>query len=147
MPHSACVLPLLSSKHACANLTDLLKRPPLILVRASPLFSSVTLPLIAPAFISMAHPFTLSFDDLVIASFVSRLGSSTLPIVIFSSQAWRHTRNQCHRNLDDCHNWVGVLLAPCLWDASHSFYKVVAVQIGESHALKVQKERLRLCHR
>jgi putrescine transport system permease protein len=28
--------------------------------------------------------FTLSFDDLVIASFVSGPGSSTLPIVIFS---------------------------------------------------------------
>ena len=29
--------------------------------------------------------FTLSFDDLVITSFVSGPGSSTLPIVIFSS--------------------------------------------------------------
>ena len=48
-------------------------------------FLSVTLPLIAPAIISAwLLTFTLSFDDLVIASFVSGPGSSTLPIVIFS---------------------------------------------------------------
>ena len=48
-------------------------------------FFSVTLPLIAPAIISAwLLTFTLSFDDLVIASFVSGPGSSTLPIVIFS---------------------------------------------------------------
>ena len=49
------------------------------------IFFSVTLPLIAPAIISAwLLTFTLSFDDLVIASFVSGPGSSTLPIVIFS---------------------------------------------------------------
>ena len=32
----------------------------------------------------MALAFTLSFDDLVIASFVSGPGSSTLPILVFS---------------------------------------------------------------
>ena len=48
-------------------------------------FLSVTLPLIAPAIVSAwLLTFTLSFDDLVIASFVSGPGSSTLPIVIFS---------------------------------------------------------------
>lgn len=48
-------------------------------------FFSVTLPLIMPAIISAwLLTFTLSFDDLVIASFVSGPGSSTLPIVIFS---------------------------------------------------------------
>ena len=49
------------------------------------IFLSVTLPLIAPAILSAwLLTFTLSFDDLVIASFVSGPGSSTLPIVIFS---------------------------------------------------------------
>ena len=48
-------------------------------------FFAITLPLIAP---SMAAgwllAFTLSLDDLVIASFVSGPGASTLPMVIFS---------------------------------------------------------------
>jgi putrescine transport system permease protein len=45
----------------------------------------VTLPLIAPALISgWLLSFTLSLDDLVIASFVSGPGNSTLPMVIFS---------------------------------------------------------------
>ncbi|MGC6517611.1 MAG: ABC transporter permease subunit [Candidatus Puniceispirillaceae bacterium] len=49
------------------------------------IFMTVTLPLIAPAILSAwLLTFTLSFDDLVIASFVSGPGSSTLPIVIFS---------------------------------------------------------------
>ena len=48
-------------------------------------FMSVTLPLIFPSIIAAwLLSFTLSFDDLVIASFVSGPGSSTLPIVIFS---------------------------------------------------------------
>lgn len=49
------------------------------------LFFLVTLPLIAPAIISgWLLSFTLSLDDLVIASFVSGPGNSTLPMVIFS---------------------------------------------------------------
>jgi putrescine transport system permease protein len=49
------------------------------------IFFSITLPVIAPAVIAAwLLAFTLSFDDLVIASFVSGPGSSTLPIVIFS---------------------------------------------------------------
>ena len=45
----------------------------------------MTLPLIAPAIISgWLLSFTLSLDDLVIASFVSGPGNSTLPMVIFS---------------------------------------------------------------
>ena len=49
------------------------------------IFFNITLPLIAPAILSAwLLTFTLSFDDLVIASFVSGPGSSTLPIVIFS---------------------------------------------------------------
>lgn len=49
------------------------------------IFFSITLPIIAPAVIAAwLLAFTLSFDDLVIASFVSGPGSSTLPIVIFS---------------------------------------------------------------
>ena len=45
----------------------------------------VTLPLIAPAMIAgWLLAFTLSLDDLVIATFVSGPESSTLPILIFS---------------------------------------------------------------
>ena len=49
------------------------------------IFFAITLPVIMPAIIAgWLLAFTLSFDDLVIASFVSGPGSSTLPIVIFS---------------------------------------------------------------
>ena len=45
----------------------------------------ITLPLIAPAMVAgWLLAFTLSLDDLVIASFVSGPGSSTLPMYIFS---------------------------------------------------------------
>jgi putrescine transport system permease protein len=48
-------------------------------------FLEITLPVIAPAVISgWLLTFTLSFDDLVIASFVSGPGSTTLPMLIFS---------------------------------------------------------------
>ena len=46
---------------------------------------AVTLPLIAPAMVAgWLLAFTLSLDDLVIASFVSGPGANTLPMVIFS---------------------------------------------------------------
>ena len=49
-------------------------------------FMTVTLPLIAPSLIaSWLLAFTLSLDDLVVSSFVSGPGSSTLPMVVFSS--------------------------------------------------------------
>lgn len=49
-------------------------------------FFSITLPVIAPALISAwLLAFTLSLDDLVITSFVTGPGASTLPIVVFSS--------------------------------------------------------------
>jgi putrescine transport system permease protein len=49
-------------------------------------FALITLPLIAPAVAAgWLLAFTLSLDDLVIASFVSGPGASTLPMVIFSS--------------------------------------------------------------
>ena len=48
-------------------------------------FFAVTLPLIAPALLAgWLLAFTLSLDDLVVASFVSGPGASTLPIVVFS---------------------------------------------------------------
>ncbi|MEM7224574.1 MAG: ABC transporter permease subunit [Pseudomonadota bacterium] len=48
-------------------------------------FFVITLPIITPALVSgWLLAFTLSIDDLVIASFVSGPGSSTLPMVIFS---------------------------------------------------------------
>ncbi|MEL7214355.1 MAG: ABC transporter permease subunit [Pseudomonadota bacterium] len=49
------------------------------------IFLGITLPVIAPALISgWLLAFTLSLDDLVIASFVAGQGSSTLPMVIYS---------------------------------------------------------------
>ena len=49
-------------------------------------FFRITLPLLAPALISgWLLAFTLSLDDLVVASFVSGPGASTLPMVVFSS--------------------------------------------------------------
>ncbi|MGP9789318.1 ABC transporter permease subunit [Roseinatronobacter sp. NSM] len=48
-------------------------------------FFDVTLPVITPALVSgWLLAFTLSLDDLVIASFVTGPGASTLPMVIFS---------------------------------------------------------------
>jgi putrescine transport system permease protein len=48
-------------------------------------FIAVTLPIIAPALLSSwLLSFTLSLDDLVISSFVSGPGASTLPMVIYS---------------------------------------------------------------
>jgi putrescine transport system permease protein len=48
-------------------------------------FFDITLPVIAPALVSgWLLAFTLSLDDLVVASFVSGPGASTLPMVIFS---------------------------------------------------------------
>ena len=45
----------------------------------------ITLPLIAPAMVAgWLLAFTLSLDDLVIASFVSGPGANTLPMYIFS---------------------------------------------------------------
>ncbi|TVP49281.1 MAG: ABC transporter permease subunit [Halomonas sp.] len=49
-------------------------------------FFSITLPIIAPALAAgWLLAFTLSLDDLVIASFVSGPGANTLPMVVFSS--------------------------------------------------------------
>lgn len=49
-------------------------------------FLWITLPVIAPAIVSgWLLAFTLSLDDLVIASFVSGPGATTLPMVVYSS--------------------------------------------------------------
>jgi putrescine transport system permease protein len=49
-------------------------------------FLLVTLPLLAPALVSgWLLAFTLSVDDVVVASFTSGPGSSTLPMVVFSA--------------------------------------------------------------
>ncbi len=48
-------------------------------------FFDITLPMIAPALVAgWLLAFTLSLDDLVVASFVTGPGASTLPMVIFS---------------------------------------------------------------
>jgi len=49
-------------------------------------FFTITLPIIAPSLVAgWLLAFTLSLDDLVIASFVSGPGSTTLPMVVYSS--------------------------------------------------------------
>jgi putrescine transport system permease protein len=49
-------------------------------------FRAITLPLAAPAVLAgWLLAFTLSLDDLVVASFVSGPGGSTLPMVVFSA--------------------------------------------------------------
>ena len=49
-------------------------------------FRTVTLPLMAPALVAgWLLAFTLSFDDLVIASFVSGPSGTTLPVLVFSA--------------------------------------------------------------
>jgi putrescine transport system permease protein len=54
--------------------------------RPMKVFAVITLPLIAPALIAgWLLAFTLSLDDLVIASFTSGPAATTLPMVIFSS--------------------------------------------------------------
>ena len=48
-------------------------------------FFDITIPVIAPALVAVwLLAFTLSLDDLVVASFVTGPGASTLPMVIFS---------------------------------------------------------------
>jgi putrescine transport system permease protein len=54
--------------------------------RPAKVFFVITLPIIAPALVAgWLLAFTLSLDDVVVASFVSGPGSTTLPMVIFSS--------------------------------------------------------------
>jgi len=54
--------------------------------RPAEVFLRITLPLIAPSLMAgWLLAFTLSFDDVVIASFMSGPGSTTLPMVVFSS--------------------------------------------------------------
>jgi len=49
-------------------------------------FLVITLPIVSPALVSgWLLAFTLSLDDLVIASFVSGPGATTLPMVVYSS--------------------------------------------------------------
>jgi len=49
-------------------------------------FTSITLPLLIPALVAgWLLAFTLSLDDLVVATFVSGPGASTLPMVVFSA--------------------------------------------------------------
>lgn len=53
--------------------------------RPARVFFDITIPVIAPALVAgWLLAFTLSLDDLVVASFVTGPGASTLPMVIFS---------------------------------------------------------------
>ena len=75
-----------SSAPACSISTARSKKPRSISgPRRLKVFWKITLPIILPAVISgWLLAFTLSLDDLVIASFTSGPGSSTLPIIIYS---------------------------------------------------------------
>ena len=54
--------------------------------RPAKVFLVITLPLIAPAVVAgWLLAFTLSLDDVVVASFVSGPGATTLPVQVFSS--------------------------------------------------------------
>lgn len=54
--------------------------------RPAKVFFTITLPLITPALLAgWLLAFTLSMDDLVVASFVSGPGATTLPMVVYSS--------------------------------------------------------------
>jgi putrescine transport system permease protein len=54
--------------------------------RPAKVFMKITLPIIAPAMVSgWLLAFTLSLDDLVIASFTSGPSTNTLPMMIFST--------------------------------------------------------------
>ena len=66
-------------------------------------FFLITLPIIAPALVSgWLLAFTLSLDDLVIASFVSGPSSTTLPMKVFSSVRLRlESEDQCAGDADD----------------------------------------------
>jgi putrescine transport system permease protein len=49
-------------------------------------FFLITMPIIAPSLMAgWLLAFTLSMDDLIVASFVSGPGSTTLPMVVYSS--------------------------------------------------------------
>ena len=75
-----------SCSRACAQMDDSLEEAAMDLgARPFKVFFLITLPIIAPALVSgWLLAFTLSLDDLVIASFVAGPGSTTLPMVIFS---------------------------------------------------------------
>ena len=82
-------------------------------------FYTVTLPVIAPALIAgWLLAFTLSFDDLVIASFVSGPGSSTLPILIFSK-----VRLGVTPEINALATIMILLVAICVVGASVIFYR------------------------
>lgn len=50
------------------------------------MFFAITLPIISPALVAgWLLAFTMSLDDLVVASFTSGPASTTLPMVVFSS--------------------------------------------------------------
>jgi len=63
-------------------------------------FFTITLPLIAPAIAQVRARFTLSLDDLILASFTTGPGATTLPIRIYSGDpSWCEAGDQ--RRLHD----------------------------------------------
>ena len=69
------------------------------------IFFVITLPLIAPAIASgFLLGITLSLDDLVITSFLSGPGSSTLPQVISPKSSWLDPADECVGNHPDRHH-------------------------------------------
>ena len=69
-------------------------------------FLLITLPLMAPALVSgWLLAFTLSLDDVVVASFTSGPGASTLPMVVFSAPARAHAGTVCAGHGHRCWRW------------------------------------------
>jgi spermidine/putrescine transport system permease protein/putrescine transport system permease protein len=53
-------------------------------------FRTVTLPLVAPAVVAgAAFAFLLSFDDVVISSYLTGVGSTTLPVFVYAQASKR----------------------------------------------------------
>ncbi|HBR5259867.1 putrescine ABC transporter permease PotI [Klebsiella pneumoniae] len=123
---------------------------------AAPLkvFFVITLPMIMPAVISgWLLAFTLSLDDLVIASFVSGPGATTLPMLVFlGSLALVFIEIWCAFSLVKGRNWARwiylltqIIAAGYLWAASLGYgYPELFSIPGESkreifHSLVMQK--------
>ena len=93
--------------------------------RPAKVFFVITLPLILPALVSgFLLAFTLSLDDLVIASFVSGPGASTLPMVIYSK--------------------VRLGLSPEINALATLMVVVVALGVGAAGFLMARAHRLRM---
>ena len=95
-------------------------------------FQLVTLPLLAPALVSaFLLTFTLSFDDVVLSSFLSGPGYNTLPMVIFS---------RARLGLNPTINAVATMTIAVVTIA------VIASSFYQSHAERKRKREIALAY-